>query len=642
MTAGLPGTAVHAAHATVDRLATRIPTAAAVAWVHTGALVRHALDHGLVDDHGSLTATLAALAAAHPALTGLTDPQVNPALTVPAPDLTPVEHLWQAHPIPDPPYRTDGRRLGDLYQALSAESRKSRALCQTPQFVSDLLWDLTVPDAVAAFGPDIRLIDPACGTGHMLVEAVIRLPSVTSRPGSIEQALAAVHGVDIDPYAAQIARYRLLALACGSHGRRWTASQAPADLPIQVAAADSLLDDAQPLLRRARYHVALANPPYITVKDPAANAAIRARYRQTCHGKFSLALPFLQLINELLVPGGFCAQLTANSFMKRQFGRPFIEQYLPAYDLTWVIDTSGAYIPGHGTPTVILVHRNQPPARSTVTTIRGVRGEPTAPADPARGLVWTAIRRAVDDILSARRFAAGAAAWAAAQPSPAAAVPRPGRCASSPPCSSCFARGRRRRRPRRPRSEPVPPAPRSPHARRSTRTGHRQVRSAGRLHAVPGHRRREPLTRVRETGVVVERLDRVVDRGALDRRSQAQHLREILRCPSAGAAPDDHMETLVLLVELDRHVVAARGEREANHRLHDLLVDHVHGPQLAIGHLYVDAHAALRSRDHDAGHRIPNDPRWMRTCMRHQLGRSRGEPARRLPLARGQVPGSYG
>ncbi|WP_430787152.1 Eco57I restriction-modification methylase domain-containing protein [Actinoplanes sp. G11-F43] len=428
MSAGLPGAALRAAHATVTRLAAEMPTAAAVGWVHTAALVRHALDNGLVDDHGSLPATLAALAGAHPALTGLADPHVNRALTVSAPELTPVEDLWRAHPIPDPPYRPDGRSLGDLYQALSAESRKSRALCQTPQFVSDLLWDLTVPDAVTAFGPGIRLIDPACGTGHLLVEAAIRLPgALAGRPGgrhrSIEQALAAVHGVDIDPYAAQIARYRLLTLACRADGRRWTAGQAPADLPIQVAAADSLLDDAEPLLQRARYHVALANPPYITVKDPVANAAIRARYRQTCHGKFSLALPFMQLINELLVPGGFCAQLTANSFMKREFGRPFIEQYLPAYDLTWVIDTSGAYIPGHGTPTVILVHRNQPPASSTVTTIQSVRGEPAAPADPARGLVWTAIRQAVDGVLSARRFAAGAAAWAAAQQPDASAPP---------------------------------------------------------------------------------------------------------------------------------------------------------------------------------------------------------------------------
>ena len=44
--------------------------------------------------------------------------------------------------------------------------------------------------------------------------------------------------------------------------------------------------------------------------------------------------------------------ITANSFMKREFGKKLIEEFFPRVDLTHVIDTSGAYIPGHGTPTV--------------------------------------------------------------------------------------------------------------------------------------------------------------------------------------------------------------------------------------------------------------------------------------------------
>jgi hypothetical protein len=110
------------------------------------------------------------------------------------------------------------------------------------------------------------------------------------------------------------------------------------------------------------------------------------------------------------VPGGFIAQLTANSFMKREFGRKYVEQFLANLDLRWVIDTSGAYIPGHGTPTVILVNRNRPPSGPTVKTILGVRGEPSLPEDPARGRVWTAIATKVDEALSFERFTAAAEA----------------------------------------------------------------------------------------------------------------------------------------------------------------------------------------------------------------------------------------
>src|SRR5690606_25442148 len=64
--------------------------------------------------------------------------------------------------------------------------------------------------------------------------------------------------------------------------------------------------------------------------------------------------------------------------------------------LTTVIDTSGAYIPGHGTPTVILVGRRRRPTGPTVKAALGVRGEPGQPADPSKGLVWTEITSTID------------------------------------------------------------------------------------------------------------------------------------------------------------------------------------------------------------------------------------------------------
>ena len=83
--------------------------------------------------------------------------------------------------------------------------------------------------------------------------------------------------------------------------------------------------------------------------------------------------------------------------MKREFGTKLIEDFLAHQDLRLVADTSGAYIPGHGTPTVIIVGRNQRPVGSTVRAVLGVRGEPGRPEDPAKGLVWTSIVEHVDD-----------------------------------------------------------------------------------------------------------------------------------------------------------------------------------------------------------------------------------------------------
>ena len=138
------------------------------------------------------------------------------------------------------------------------------------------------------------------------------------------------------------------------------------------------------MLQPSKYDVVVGNPPYITVKDKALNAAYRSFY-PTCNGKYSMTVPFMELFFKLAAlgsdgrPAGWVGQITSNSFMKREFGVPLIEKFLVKRDLQHVIDTSGAYIPGHGTPTVIVIGRNQRPAGPTVRAVLGIRGEPGRP-----------------------------------------------------------------------------------------------------------------------------------------------------------------------------------------------------------------------------------------------------------------------
>lgn len=337
----------------------------------------------------------------------------------------------------------DTRFLGDLYQDLSESVRKRYALLQTPDFVESFILDRVLSPAIDTFGFEaVRLIDPACGSGHFLLGAFDRLVELwrKERP-SLPQAkiaqfaLDAVHGVDINPYAVAIARFRLLvsALRVAGLGRL---REAP-DFSANVAAGDSLLhgprsglrtQDRQQFLlgedpighlyesedevklRRIlgqRYHVVVANPPYITVKDPAVNQLYRSRF-STCHRQFSLVCPFLeravdlalQPSNEKAMEAGWIGIITSNAFMKAEFGTKIVEEFLPKWDLTHVIDTSGAYIPGHGnpdgTPTAILLLRGRKPLLPTVRMVRGIRGEPARPHKLEQGLVWTAILRQCD------------------------------------------------------------------------------------------------------------------------------------------------------------------------------------------------------------------------------------------------------
>jgi hypothetical protein len=146
-----------------------------------------------------------------------------------------------------------------------------------------------------------------------------------------------------------------------------------------------------------QYHVVVGNPPYIAVKDAAERERIKPWY-VSCFKKWTLSVPFTERFFQLAQPAsgsvgaGFVGLINSNSFIKREFGKKLIEQVLPSLDLTHVIDTSGCYIPGHGTPTVILFGRNQrPSAQRPVRVVQGIRGEPGRPEDAARGKVWTAL-----------------------------------------------------------------------------------------------------------------------------------------------------------------------------------------------------------------------------------------------------------
>jgi hypothetical protein len=325
------------------------------------------------------------------------------------------------------------RFLGDLYQDLSAAARKQYALLQTPDFVESFILDRTLEPAIEEFGLEgFRMIDPACGSGHFLLGSFDRLLEHWRRRAPqegdralAERALQSVHGVDLNPFAAAIARFRLVVAALQAAGIR-TLAEAPR-FTINVAVGDALLhgpppgqqtltdiessdpatrhlfatEDAETIheMLSGRYHAVVANPPYITPKDPAANAAYRRRYK-TCHRQYALSVPFMERLFDLAERGrqaGFVGQITANSFMKREFGKPLIEQFLARdVSLSHVIDTSGAYIPGHGTPTVILLGRNSPPVGDTLRAVLGIRGEPSRPPDPAKGEVWKSITDLVD------------------------------------------------------------------------------------------------------------------------------------------------------------------------------------------------------------------------------------------------------
>lgn len=138
------------------------------------------------------------------------------------------------------------RFLGDLYQDLSDDAHKRFALLQTPEFVEEWILSRTLDPAMQEFGAtQVRMIDPTCGSGHFLLGGFARRlaawqAEAPDMPPAAQAQLAlnAVAGVDVNPFAVEIARFRLLlaALQVGSERRL---AAAP-DFKFSLAIGDSL------------------------------------------------------------------------------------------------------------------------------------------------------------------------------------------------------------------------------------------------------------------------------------------------------------------------------------------------------------------------------------------------------------------
>jgi SAM-dependent methyltransferase len=143
------------------------------------------------------------------------------------------------------------------------------------------------------------VLDPACGTGNLLVAAAERM---LARGGSPAVIAARLKGVEIEPEAARIARTRLGKLLGGGAGVRRA-------LVRGIRVADTVRVPAAWL----RCDVVVANPPFLgqlrrgTVVDRASATRWRARLGDAVRGYADPAAAFLLLAARSLRAGGRAA-----------------------------------------------------------------------------------------------------------------------------------------------------------------------------------------------------------------------------------------------------------------------------------------------------------------------------------------------
>jgi predicted RNA methylase len=190
--------------------------------------------------------------------------------------------------------------LGEAYEerlrANPAERRRRGAFMTPPQ-----LAQLAVRESMDRWeGRGVPVVlDPACGTGNLLVAAAERM---LARGGSPAVIAARLKGVEIEPEAARIARTRLGKLLGGGAGVRRA-------LVRGIRVADTVRVPAAWL----RCDVVVANPPFLgqlrrgTVVDRASATRWRARLGDAVRGYADPAAAFLLLAARSLRAGGRAA-----------------------------------------------------------------------------------------------------------------------------------------------------------------------------------------------------------------------------------------------------------------------------------------------------------------------------------------------
>ncbi|HVL49367.1 MAG TPA: N-6 DNA methylase [Candidatus Thermoplasmatota archaeon] len=226
--------------------------------------------------------------------------------------------------------------LGKVFHNLIPRAvRKVVAAYYTNSEAADLLATLTVTHA------DARVLDPACGSGALLIAAWRAKRALGGgAPSDLE-------GRDVMPASAHLAAVQL-ALHAGDGPR--------------IALADGTTRGRHPPV-----DVVLMNPPFTRFQrlPPALKATLRSRFADypEITGQLALHGYFLLLADRVLAPGGRLGAVLPASTLSGKAFQGVVERLLTDYTVEHVVTTTGraAFSDDADFREVMLVAEKRPP-----------------------------------------------------------------------------------------------------------------------------------------------------------------------------------------------------------------------------------------------------------------------------------------
>lgn len=283
--------------------------------------------------------------------------------------------------------------------------RKAQGIYYTPQFVVQYIVRQTLGRLLEERGLEgarnVRVLDPACGSGSFLIEAFSVLDEFIARATNQQPASAKgdthdlarrmailtrnIYGVDLDAQAVEVAQLNLLLRAANQRGRlpqlqnirQGNSLISGTDEELQAAFGPDWRDkrpfnwerEFEGAMKDGGFDVVIGNPPY--VRQEALGEAFKdyakGRY-ETYAGTADLYVYFIERAMSLLRPGGYLGFIVANKWMRAAYGEP-LRRWLKQQQIAEIIDFGDLPVFEQATTyPCILILRKAAPARTFAVT----------------------------------------------------------------------------------------------------------------------------------------------------------------------------------------------------------------------------------------------------------------------------------
>ena len=104
----------------------------------------------------------------------------------------------------------------------------------------------------------------------------------------------------------------------------------------------------------AGFDLIVGNPPFVTARNREKRELYAERWPMVCYKNYLLVCPFFQMSFGHLKLDAQLGFIVSNAFAQRDLGQPLVEKFFPTVDLQKIVDCSGLFFPGHGTPTCLV------------------------------------------------------------------------------------------------------------------------------------------------------------------------------------------------------------------------------------------------------------------------------------------------